>query len=286
MALQTDTHPLTVPEGVPNLLRDLVNERTGVYFDDDRFDTLLEKLRDRALLHGCRSYLDYYYVLKYEEKGPEEWLRVMDAFSVQETYFWREVSQIEALTSEVAQSWLSRSTPLRIWSAACASGEEPYSIVIALVEAGLGTERIEVIASDASEAALVKARAAVYRERSFRALPQHLRDKYFTRVPEGWRLDPGIAGRVRFTRANLVSPREVASLAESQVVYCRNVFIYFSSDAIRRTLSCFASRMPEGGHLFVGASESLLKLTHDFELTTVRDAFVYVRNAVPAVRRP
>lgn len=275
-----DTHPLTVPEGVPALLRDLVNEHTGVYFENDRFDTLLEKLRDRALLHGCRSYLDYYYILKYEEKGPDEWLRVMDAFSVQETYFWREVGQIEALTATIAPQWLATrpGTPLRIWSAACASGEEPYSIVIALLEAGLGDRPIEVLASDASEAALAKARTAVYRERSFRALPGHLRKRYFTRVPEGWKLDPEVVRRVSFTRANLVSPYEIAGLADSPVVYCRNVFIYFSPDAIRHTVSCFASHMPPGGHLFVGASESLIKLTSDFELTTVRDAFVYLRN--------
>ena len=90
-----DARPLSVPDGVPLLLRDLIHDRTGLFFESDRTDVLLEKLRERALFHQCQSYLDYYYILKYEEKGRDEWLRVMDAFSVQETYFWREFSQID-----------------------------------------------------------------------------------------------------------------------------------------------------------------------------------------------
>lgn len=278
MRTTDDVVPLSVPARVPALLRDLIHERTGLFFDSDRFDTLLDKLRERVLLHQCKSYLDYYYILKYEEKGPEEWRRVMDAFSVQETYFWRELAQIQALTRVVVPRWFeARPGTLRIWSAACASGEEPYSIAMALVEAGLGSHPIEICASDASEAALERARGAIFRERAFRALPESLRQKYFTRVADGWQLDREITRRVRFDRANITAPAEIADFARAPVVFCRNVFIYFSADAIRRTLASFAERMPAGAHLFVGASESLLKLTSDFELTELADAFVYVR---------
>src|SRR5688572_21003439 len=250
---------LSVPDGVPLLLRDLIHDRTGIYFEPANFDTLLDKLRDRALHHGCQSYLDYYYLLKYEERGPEEWLRVMDAFSVQETYFYRELGQINALTNTVIPQWFKTSAlRLRIWSAACASGEEPYSIVMALLEAGLGHLPIEVCASDASEAALEKARRGVYRDRSFRVLPLELQQKYFVRVSDGWQLVPEVMRRVTFHRANLIAPSETSSLASAPVIFCRNVFIYFSPDAIRRTLAVFAAQMPAGGHLFVGASESLL----------------------------
>lgn len=287
MSATPDVAPLSIPDGVPVLLRDLVHERTGIFFEADRFDTMLEKLRDRALAHRCASYLDYYYILKYEERGPEEWLRVMDAFSVQETYFWREFSQVSALVQTVVPQWFKRSVlPLRVWSAACASGEEPYSIVMALMEAGLGHLPVEINASDASEAALEKARRGLYRERSFRALPVALREKYFTRVPDGWQLSADVMRRVKFRRANLSAPPEIALLAEAPVVFCRNVFIYFSPDAIRRTLGVFAQHLPDNAHLFVGSSESLLKLTDDFELREIDDAFVYQR--VPRVngRRP
>jgi chemotaxis protein methyltransferase CheR len=166
---------------------------------------------------------------------------------------------------------------MRIWSAACASGEEPYSIVMALLEAGLGHLPIDVVASDASEAALEKARRGVYRERSFRALPLELQQKYFSRVSDGWQLVPEVMRRVTFHRVNLIAPTETGPLASAPVIFCRNVFIYFSPDAIQRTLAVFANRMPPGGHLFVGAAESLLKLTTDFELHEIDHAFAYVR---------
>lgn len=270
--------PAFAPEPLPQLLRDLIHERTGLFFEPERFDTLLEKLRPRAVAHGCRSYLDYYYILKYEEKGPDEWRRVMDAFSVQETYFWREMDQVRALVDRFVPQWFAQHRrPLRIWSAACASGEEPYTLAIALKEAGWGGHPIEIVASDASEAALEKARTAFYRERSFRALPLELREKYFVPAEGGYQLRPEITSRVTFHRANLVAEPEIAPLARAAAVFCRNVFIYFSPASISRVVDMFAEHMPAQGHLFVGASESLLKLTSDFELTELGGAFVYVR---------
>jgi chemotaxis protein methyltransferase CheR len=279
-ALNEDVSELTVTPGVPALLRDLIHEHTGIFFDNDRWDTLLDKLRGRALANGCRSYLDYFYVLKNEVPGGPEWLRVMDACSVQETYFWRESAQIEALVGRVVPAWFQRHRHrLHIWSAACASGEEPVSIAIALREAGWADHPISIHASDASEMALGKARAGLYRERSFRSLPPELRARYFDPpAAAGSQLRRELLPTITYQRANLVMPAEIAHRAEAPVIFCRNVFIYFSADAIRRTVASFAEHMPAGGQLFVGAAEPLHKLTRDFELHEMGEAFVYVRN--------
>ena len=280
MLLAQASASLPAPEPVPRLLRDLVHERTGIFFEDARLGSLLEKLHDRAVANDCRSYLDYYYVLKYDERGPEEWRRVQDAFSVQETYFWRESDQLDALVGEIVPAWFrehSSTAPLRIWSAACATGEEPYSIVMALRENGWGDHPIEVIASDASETALAKARLGVYRERSFRVLSAGLRERYFTPAAGGLQLDPAIMARVSFRQINLAAPEQAALLANAPVIFCRNVFIYFSPASIARVVASFARYMPAGGNLFVGASESLLKVTDDFELLQLGSAFVYRR---------
>lgn len=269
---------IKVPAGIPALLRDLVHERTGLYFEDDRLDTMLDKLRDRAGACECGSYLDYYYILKYDEQGPAEWLRVMDAFSVQETYFYREYAQIKAVVDFVVPAWFRQSSqPLSIWSAACATGEEPYSLAMALREGGWGEHPITIQASDASETALARARAAVYRERSFRSFPAGLREKYFDPVPEGWKFRTDRFSPILFRRANLAAANDLADLATSPVVFCRNVFIYFSPQAIERTVYNIALHMPDGAKLFIGASESLLKLKTQFELQSLGDAFVYVR---------
>ncbi len=268
----------SVPEPVPKLLRDLVHERTGTYFESDRLDLMVDKLQERVAATGSASLLDYYYKLKYDDDAAVEWRRVMDAFSVQETYFWREVDQIKALTAQVVPAWFRKTTaPLRIWSAACATGEEPYTIAMALEEAGWGAHPIEILASDASDAALARAREAVYRERSFRTLPPALRAKYFERKPEGEALARDLAARVTFRWANLVDPTTYSDIKDVQVIFCRNVFIYFSAEAISRVVAAFGRQMPAGGHLFVGASESLLKLTTQFDLEDVHGAFAYVK---------
>lgn len=275
-----DATRITLQEPVSQLLRDLIHERTGVYFESERLDMMVAKLESRATQRGCQSYLDYYYILKYDENADGEWRRVMDAFSVQETYFWREFDQIQALVEHVVPAWFKRTTqPLRIWSAACATGEEPYSIAMALHEAGWSGHPIEIIASDASEAALARARAAVYRDRSFRNLPLDLRDRYFKPDGDGLILRSDIRARVSFHWANLVDLSRFPPPGNVEVIFCRNVFIYFSPASIKRVVASFARRIPTDGHLFIGSSESLLKLTEDFELQELGRAFVYRRKA-------
>ncbi len=267
-------------ESVAQILRDLVHERTGIFFDESRLPTMLEKIDPRVKATASPSYLDYYYLLKYDERGVEEWRNVLEAFSVQETYFWREVDQIRALVDEVVPQWFAKNAgPLRIWSAACATGEEPYSLAIALGEAGWSSHPIEIYASDASENALGKARAALYRERSFRSLPEALRERYFTKSGDAWALKSEIRSRVKFQWANLMGLAPAADLTGFPVIFCRNVFIYFSVQTMGRVVAEFAERMPPDGYLFIGASESLLKITDQFELQEVGDAFAYRRKA-------
>jgi chemotaxis protein methyltransferase CheR len=275
--LQNREKPLRVPEGLPRLMRDLIHERTGLFFEDNRMNQLLEKLEPSARERGCHSFLEYYYALKENENG--EWDRAWEALSVQETYFWREMSQIDALTQVIVPEWFRKcSSPFRIWSAACATGEEPFTLAMALQEAGFGSHEIQILGTDANAGALAKAQAAVYREKSFRTLPPGLRQKYFERADGGWRLSREIAARVNWKRINLLEPGEVAAVARVHAIFCRNVFIYFSPHSIRQTVAMMAAKMPAGGHLFVGASESLLRMTTDFELKEIAGALAYVRS--------
>ncbi|MGC8872859.1 MAG: CheR family methyltransferase [Chloroflexia bacterium] len=260
------------------LLRDLIHERTGLYFDDGKRELLGDKVAPRLIELGVESFLDYYYYLKYDEG--DEWGHLMDALAVPETFFWREMDQVQALVEVLVPEYVAngRPAPMRIWSAACSSGEEPLSIAIALSEAGW-FERfpVEIHASDASPAAIARARRGIYRERSFRALPLGLRSKYFRKEAEGWRICPEIHGRIQWHIANLADPKAIAPLAGAPFIFCRNVFIYFSPEAIRRTVGCFVRHMPRPGYLFLGASESLLRVTTELELEQVGTAMVYVK---------
>jgi chemotaxis protein methyltransferase CheR len=227
------------------------------------------------------SFMDYYYLLKYSDDDAE-WGRVMDALAVQETYFWRESDQIRAIVDHVVPHLVNelRGNPLKIWSVPCASGEEPLTLAMMLDEARwFDRAPIEVFGSDASGAAIAKALNGRYGPRAFRNLPADIRDKYFTPEGDRWQVSPALRRRVSYDVVNLVSPDEVARHATAPIVFCRNVFIYFSGQSITRTLEAMARWMPERGYLCVGASESLLRLRTPFELQEIGGAFVYVKGS-------
>jgi chemotaxis protein methyltransferase CheR len=279
-------------ESAFGLLRDLIAQRAGIHFGDEKRDLLADKLSDLLAARGITSYLDYYFLLRYDAEADRHWSELMDRLSVPETYFWRQHEQILALAQIVAPQHFARrgpAAPLRIWSAACCTGEEPVSLAIALAEAGLLHRRpIEIVASDGSPAMVERARRGIYGERSFRALPADLRDRYFHREGTGWRVDPRVHGQIRWTTANLVDPDAVRPLAASDVIFCRNVLIYFADETIGHVARLFAQGLREDGYLFLGAAESLTRLETDFELAEVGGAFVYVKGAParPFGRRP
>lgn len=278
MTFYADT--LGLSDSAFTLLRDLIHERAGLFYDNGKSDLLTDKLSPLVVERGFNSFLDYYYMLKYDAGAEQEWKRVIDALSVPETFFWREMDQIRALVNVIVPQHFSSpgARPLRIWSAACATGEEPLSIAMALDEEGwFNRAPIEIYASDASEAAIARARRGIYRERSFRSLPPQLREKYFSEAQGGWRVAPSLHAKVRWSTANLMDEGAVASLATAPIIFCRNVFIYFSDGAIRKTVHLFAEHMPEPGYLFVAASESLLRLTTRVEFQEIGGAFVYVK---------
>ena len=279
-----NSESLGLPKGTDALLRALIHERTGVFFDNGKADLLTDKLSPLVIERGFTSFLDYYYLLKYDEAAVDEWRNVMNALSVPETYFWREIDQVRALVEAIVPQWLDARgrEPLKIWSAACATGEEPLTIAMALEEAGwFDRADVEIHASDASSSAVEKARRGVYRERAFRNLSPELRAKYFARegASSTWRVRADLHERVRWGVANLMDEAEVAPLASAHVIFCRNVFIYFSESAISKTVRSFARHMRPPGYLFVGTSESLLRLTTDFTLEEINNAFVYVRQS-------
>jgi chemotaxis protein methyltransferase CheR len=263
------------------LIRDLIHERAGIYFDANSLDLMMNKISDLMAERGVDSPIDYYYLLKYEEQTSDEWPNLLNAISVRETYFWREIDQIRALVDVIVPEVAKTSRePLRIWSAACASGEEPYSIAMALDLAGwFHRIPIEIYATDMSVAAVCALQRGIYRERSFRNLPLELRERYFTEVPRhGWELAPEIRRRVLPRRANLTERADIQDLARARAIFCRNVFIYFSDAMIRKVVKTFEESMPKPGYLFLGAAESLLKFTTQFRLQEIGRAFVYIKD--------
>lgn len=269
--------------GAVSLLRDLVHEQTGLYFDDGRCDLLVDKLSPLTVERAPDSLLDYYYLLKYDSGARDEWRKVFDVLTVQESFFWREMEQVRALVDEIVPQHFSANPDdtLNIWSAACAAGEEPLTIAMALHEAGwFDKARINIHGSDASPRAVQGAQRGIYSERSFRSLPPELREKYFVDDEGGARISCDLRARVRWQITNLMSESDLLwAPTGSQIIFCRNMFIYFSESAVRKTVRVFAERMKRPGYLFLGAAESLLQMPVDFEPKEIGAAFVYVRSS-------
>lgn len=273
--------PLGLSETALPLVRDLIVEHLGIHYDDARLESLRDRVAPLVVERGFGSFLDYYYLLKYDPGARDEWARVMDALSVPETYFWREVDQLRAVVEVIVPALAARrpGEPIRIWSVPCATGEEPLTLAMLLEECGwFDRVPIEIHAADASPAAIARARTRRYKGRSFRALPDAIKARYFAARDDGWEVKETLFNRVSSWRVlNLVDPAENTVLAGARIVLCRNVLIYFAEPVIRRLVERLAAVTATPAYLCVGASESLLKLQTPFDLEEIGGAFVYVK---------
>jgi chemotaxis protein methyltransferase CheR len=272
-------HHLDLPDDVFRLLREAIYRRTGLWFADSSKYLLQKRLSPRARELNFESFQKYYYFLQYDPRADAEFDEIYDLVTTKETYFFREPAQLTAFVEEIVPDLLSRKTvrKIRVWSAGCASGEEPYSIAMLLQESqAYDRATIEIFASDISSEVLVRARKGQYRETAFRTTDPTLRDKYFTREPDGcWRIADVIRNRVSFGRLNLYDEPRVSLLGNVDVIFCRNVIIYFDDASKRMVINNFYNRLVDGGYLLLGHSESLITLSTQFKLKHLKNDMVY-----------
>jgi chemotaxis protein methyltransferase CheR len=261
------------------LLLNLIEERTGYLCENGRCARVLDKISPLVAERGFSSYLDYYYLLKYAGEAESEWRKVENALAVNETYFWREIDQIQAAAREIVPGLQKArpGQPVRIWHAACATGEEPYTMAITLVEEGcLNHGPVEIVATDFNYAALAQARAGVYRQNAFRSIPPEIHVKYFSQQPDGkYRLDDAIRSMVQFVHMNMMDLEAMDRMRGFDVIFCRNAFIYLTQAAIKQVVGSFYQSLNTPGFLFVAAVESLLRVTDLLEFDEIGSAFVY-----------
>ncbi len=195
--------------------------------------------------------------------------------TVNETYFFREDYQFAALTGAVLPYLAKqRQRPIRIWSLPCATGEEPYSVAIAILEdwADADSHDIEIHASDIDSEVLEQARAGIYNERALHRLPASLRARYFATLPEGrFRVHEGIRSSIDFSLVNVVDPRSMARYRGMDVVFCRNMLIYFDDLSRRQTVEAIYESLAPGGFVFLGHSESMSRMSSLFQPCKVGD---------------
>ena len=259
-------------------LRDRIQRRLGLYFDDSKAYLLHSRLQARLVKCRVDGFAQYSRYLDEAPGREREWDELASLLVNNESYFFRERAQLEALTGPVLEEALGRSTPLRIWSAACASGEEPYTLAMVLLESGrIKKQECSIFASDLSLRALERAFTGFYHELSFRATPPELIDRYFRPFESGFFIEEPVKSMVRFGRVNLLDARAVASLGVQDVIFCRNVLIYFDRATQLEVARRFWKTLRPGGYLFLGHAESLMQARDLYEPVITRDTVYYRR---------
>ncbi|MBV8371339.1 MAG: methyltransferase domain-containing protein [Candidatus Eremiobacteraeota bacterium] len=265
-------------------LRDLIRERFGIWYDDQKRYLLLSRLSTRLARRGIESFGAYAQFLRYDPRRDDEWTDLASALSNNETYFFRERAQLKALAGKILDEFLARSPRVRLWSAACSSGEEPYSLAMTLIETGkVSDARLSIRATDLSPRVLELAEKGFYRALSFRATEPAMIQKWFQPQGEGFVVDERVKRLVSFGRLNLLDGTRVAAEGPFDAIFCRNVLIYFDKPTQKRVVESFAKALRPGGYLFLGHAESLFHLTDLYEPIVGADAIVYrLKAPVPA----
>ena len=272
------------------LLRDFISGFCGLWFDDDSAYFLERRLQQRLRERQLGSFLDYYYLLLYGAEREEELSRVVDVLTTNETYFFREMNQLRALTEEIVPELVARRggrRRLRLWSAGCSTGEEPYTLAILLSEHPLLRGwQTEIFASDISQRVLQVARRGIYTASSFRCTEPAYRERYFEPVDAGSsRIVEPVRRLVSFGQLNLLAPEQWTILSQFDVVLCRNVMIYFNGESKRKMVEHFHRKLDDGGFLLLGHAESLMNVTTAFALRHFRHDMVYQKPEA-AARQP
>ncbi len=257
----------------------LVEDRSGLHYDESDAEGLADKLSERASELGLQSLLDYYYYLRYDPGGEAELRTLVERLVVQETYFFREVGALRVLADDVIPEIVRQRGRARVWSAACATGEEVYTLAMLLDDAGL-LERVELVASDISARGLVRAREGAYGGRSLRLLDPSALPRHMAADPRGGArvLDP-LPRSIQWKCVNLLDGDAVRALAPFDVVVCRNVLIYFADVTVVRVAEHLREALRPEGWLVVGTSESLLRFGTAFTCEERAGSFFYRRQA-------
>ncbi len=263
------------------LIRDLICDYCGIFFPDSMKFLVERRLQPRLPVYNFTSFRDYYRVIKYGLEGEREFDEIVERVTTNETYFFREEYQLKAFTDEVVPILAQGHDPTRrrrIWSAGCATGEEPYSIAMVLAEAPAARGMaFEIFGNDISRKVLRTARAGVYTLGSFRATDPARQERYFARDGRTFSLRDDIRSQVTFGHLNLMDEASLALIANVDVIFCRNVMIYFHPQARARLLATFYKKLRPGGFLLLGHAESLLNESTAFEMVPLTHDIVYRR---------
>jgi chemotaxis protein methyltransferase CheR len=262
-------------------LSDFLYRRTGMVFNETKRYYVQRRVEDRMKAVGAATFASYFARLRSDLGGEIE--QFVNAFTVNETYFYREDHQLQCLSTDLLAERIltkSRGQPIRIWSVPCSTGEEPYSIAIWLLENWPQVDAwdIEIIGSDIDTRVLEASREGVFGKRAFMRMPPDLVERYFQEIgEERWQVLEDLRQSVSFSPVNLVETAETRAFGQFDVIFCRNVLIYFDDASRRVAAENLYENLAPGGFICLGHTESMSRISPLFEVRRFADAIVYQR---------
>ena len=253
--------------------------KTGIRFSAQKRYFVDKRIADRISDSGRDNFGVWFRNLRLD-KDPEELQHLVDALTVNETYFYRETEQLDLLLGKILPEVLGvpgHPDEVRIWSMPCSSGEEPYSIALRLLEDWDEVDRyvISIFGTDIDSKMIQRARAGLYSERSVQKLGRSLRSRYFQQEKQGWRIVEELRSSIDFRRVNALERTAMRRFKDIDVIFCRNMLIYFDDLSRRKCVDALYDALRPGGYLFMGMSESLGRVPTHFDVERHRGSIVY-----------
>jgi chemotaxis protein methyltransferase CheR len=281
--------PALVPQGPPDpelvRIRDLVYHVAGIFHPDNKLRLLLDRCGRRMKVLKTESLREYFECLTIKPTRQTELVALLNEITIGETCFFRNQPQLDAVRQVVIPKLLEAKATLplrrlRIWSAGCSTGEEPYTLSMLLMEEAQGRLKdwtIEILATDLNERSLAHAKNAIYGTYSTRNLTPYFRQKYFTPAGEQLQVQPPVRNNITFSRLNLSDDGRMTFMKGIDIVFCCNVLIYFDLVSKRKVIQHFYNNLLPQGYFFLGHSESLFGVSDDFRLVHLPGATAYIK---------
>ncbi|MBI5328535.1 MAG: protein-glutamate O-methyltransferase CheR [Deltaproteobacteria bacterium] len=262
-------------------LRDFIYEKSGIFFQENKIYLLEDRLSRRLQARNLSSYEEYLYFLRCDPDKDGELKELFNAITTNETSFFRDINQLDAFRTGIIPKVVEKKgngqRTFRLWSAGCSTGEEPYTLSMITMDEWMHLNgwRVEILASDISEQVLASAKRATYGEYAVRNTNDGIVKKYFLEGSSGYVVKPEVRQAVRFVNINLLDMPQMKGIRGMDVIFCRNVLIYFDDNAKRKVIGHFYDALADGGFLVVGFSESLFNLTRAFKPVGINKCVIY-----------
>lgn len=262
--------------------REFFYRKTGINFESTKRYFVDKRLIERIQATGNSDFRSYFSMLRFQASGEEVQL-LTNLMTVNETYFLREEYQFSCLVNSILPEIVQRKTdksPIRIWCIPSSSGEEPYSVALYLMErwAAISKWDVEIISSDIDTGILQKARVGRYSQRSVQHLPAAWLSKYFKRIDDEYQISEDLRQAVEFTRVNLADPTDTRPYRNFDVIFCRNLLIYFDDASRKSAAETFYDALKPGGFICLGHSESMSRISSLYKVRKFPEAIVYQKS--------